>query len=118
ELRAYLRWRAIDAAAPALGKKFVDENFRMEQALRGAKQLLPRWKRCVEMTDAALGFASGRTFVAETMGEQGKTIAREMITVIEDAFGDGLGTLSWMDDAAKKASAEKLHKIDNKVGFP
>src|SRR6185312_2500750 len=40
ELRSYLRWRVLDSAAPALGKAFVDEDFRMEQALRGAKQLL------------------------------------------------------------------------------
>ena len=118
ELRSYLRWRVLDAAAPALGRKFVDEDFRMQQALRGAKKLLPRWKRCVEMTDAALGFAQGRTFVAETMGEQGKEIAQQMIRGIEDAFGANLASVAWMDEAARQASAEKLRKIENKVAFP
>ena len=118
DVRSYLRWRVLDTSAPALGQKFVDEDFRMQQALRGAKKLLPRWKRCVEMTDAALGFAPGRTFVAETMGEQGKEIAQQMIRGIEEAFGENLASVSWMDEAAKQASAEKLRKIENKVAFP
>src|SRR5437764_1684054 len=117
EVRTYLRWRAIESAADALGKAFVDERFRFNRALTGAKQLLPRWKRCTTMTDRALGEALGRTFVAGT-GEQGKIIAKEMITGIEKAFENNLGTLGWMDPAAKEASAYKLHKIDNKVAFP
>jgi len=118
DLRIYLKWRAIEAAADALGKKFVDERFRFNQALTGAKVLLPRWKRCVTMTDRALGEALGRTFATTSGGEQAKGKAREMIQDIEKAFENNLGTLDWMDEPAKKASLYKLHKIDNKVAFP
>jgi predicted metalloendopeptidase len=41
-----------------------------------------------------------------------------MIQAIEDAFGDDLRTVSWMDEAARAASFEKLRKIDNKVAYP
>ena len=84
EVRTYLNWRAVESAADALGKAFVDERFRFNRALTGAKQILPRWKRCTTMTDRALGEALGRSFVAGT-GEQGKIIAKEMITGIEKA---------------------------------
>ena len=116
--RAYLRFRAVEAAADTLGKAFVDERFRFTRALTGAKQLLPRWKRCVTMTDRALGEALGRTFVTTAGGAEGKAMAKEMITGIEKAFEDNLATLDWMDDAAKKASLYKLHKIFNKVAYP
>jgi len=118
DLRTYLRWRAIEAAADALGKKFVDERFRFNQALTGAKVLLPRWKRCVAMTDRALGEALGRSFVTTTVGEEGKALAKDMTVAIEKAFEDNLGGLEWMDEAAKKASLYKLHKIFNKVAYP
>ncbi|HEX4382163.1 MAG TPA: M13 family metallopeptidase, partial [Myxococcales bacterium] len=118
ELKAYLKWSFVELSADALGKDFVNERFRYTQALNGAKQLLPRWKRCVESTDRALGEALGRSFVAATGGEKGKAIAKEMIVSIEAAFQRDLGTLDWMDDAGKKASLDKLHKLFNKVDYP
>ena len=116
--RTYLRFRAVEGAADTLGKAFVDERFRFTRALTGAKQILPRWKRCVTMTDRALGEALGRSFVTLTGGAESKAMAKEMITGIEKAFEANLATLDWMDDAAKKASLYKLHKIFNKVAYP
>ena len=118
DVRVYLKWRAIEAAADALGQRFVEERFRYTRAHTGAKAILPRWKRCVQMTDRALGEALGRTFVTTTVGAEGKAMAKEMIVNIEKAFEANLAGLSWMDDAAKKASLYKLHKIDNKVAYP
>jgi putative endopeptidase len=118
EVRIYLKWRAIEAAADALGVRFVEERFRYTRALTGAKAILPRWKRCVQMTDRALGEALGRTFVTTTVGTEGKAMAKEMIVNIEKAFEANLATLDWMDATAKKASLSKLHKIDNKVAYP
>ncbi|HEY2027595.1 MAG TPA: M13 family metallopeptidase, partial [Myxococcales bacterium] len=118
DLKTYLRWHLLESSANALGKSFVEERFRYDQALNGAKQILPRWKRCVEFTDRAMGEALGRSFVAATGGEKGKAVAKEMIVSIEAAFERDLGTLEWMDDAGKKASLYKLHKIFNKVDYP
>jgi len=118
DVRLYLRWRAVEAAADALGDKFVQERFRYTRALSGAKAILPRWKRCVQMTDRALGEALGRTFVTTTVGAQGKGMAKEMILGIEKAFQGNLDTVEWMDAAARQASLDKLHKIDNKVAYP
>jgi len=118
ELKAYLRWTGLYAAAPALGKAFVEERFRLTQALTGTKAILPRWKRCVQMTDRALGEALGRSFVVTTIGEEGKTTAKEMVQGIEDSFEQNLAQVSWMDDAARAASRDKLRKINNKIGYP
>ena len=118
DVKTYLRWTAISAAAPALGQAFVEERFRLTQALTGTKAILPRWKRCVQMTDSALGEALGRSFVVTTIGEDGKRIAKEMVQGIEGAFEHNLAQVSWMDDAARAASRDKLRKIDNKIGYP
>ena len=79
DLHTYLRWTAVEAAGNMLGQKFVEERFRMTKALTGAKQILPRWKRCTQMTDQALGEALGRSFVTTTIGDDGKAMAKEMI---------------------------------------
>jgi len=118
ELKTYLRWKALEAAANTLGQKFVDERFRYTRALTGAKQILPRWKRCVAMTDHALGEALGRSFVVTTIGDQGKAMAKEIVQEIEDSFRRNLDQVGWMDPDARAASLVKLRKIDNKIGYP
>ena len=117
-LQVYLRWKTIEASQNQLGKAFVDEAFSMTKALTGTKAILPRWKRCVAQTDRALGEAVGRTFVLTTIGDEGKAKAKEIIEGIESAFQRNLASVDWMDDAARKASLDKLNKINNKVGYP
>src|SRR5205085_5458980 len=118
DLQTYLRWHVVRTAASTLGKKFVEEQFRLTQALQGTKAILPRWKRCVAMTDRALGEAVGRTFVTTTIGDEGKQIARKMVERIENAFHGNLANVEWMDAKAREASEEKLRKINNKIGYP
>src|SRR5207237_4142967 len=77
DMRTYLRWAAVEGAANALGKSFVEERFRLTKALTGAKAILPRWKRCVQMTNNAMGEAVGRSWVAASIGEEGTTMASE-----------------------------------------
>ncbi|HUK86992.1 MAG TPA: M13 family metallopeptidase, partial [Terriglobales bacterium] len=118
DVRTYLRWKLLESSANTLGKGFVEERFRLTKALTGAKAILPRWKRCVQMTDRALGEALGRTFVTTTLGDEGKSMAKDLIEGIEGAFERNLAQVEWMDDAARAASREKLRKINNKVGYP
>ncbi len=67
--KTYLRWHAVRAAAPTLSDPFVRENFAFYgQYLNGQKELQPRWKRCVQITDGLLGEALGQPYVAATFG--------------------------------------------------
>ena len=117
DVKTYLRWRTLSAATPALGKKFVDEAFAFTAKITGQKEQLPRWKRCVGMTSAALSEAIGRSYVSRAFGKLSKPMALDMIQRIEAAFEANLATLSWMDDATKAKAKEKVHKIANKIGY-
>ena len=117
-LRTYLRWHALNGAAPLMGKKFVDRRFAYVSKLYGAKEQLPRWKRCVMYTGGALSEAIGRSYVSRAFGAQSKPMALDMVNRIEAAFEANLGTLGWMDDATKAIAKDKLHKVANKIGYP
>jgi predicted metalloendopeptidase len=119
DLRAYLRWQLVHRAAPALGKAFVDEDFRFRaKNLSGEEQILPRWKRCVSATDRALGEALAQPFVALRFGEAGKARAKGMIEQIEAAMRADLHRLAWMDDPTRAEAKDKLGRVFNKVGYP
>ena len=58
--RAYLRYHLLSSAAPWLSSDFAKEDFAYRSLYSGAKEMLPRWKRCLRVTDAQLGEALGQ----------------------------------------------------------
>jgi endothelin-converting enzyme/putative endopeptidase len=119
KLKTYLRWQLAHDAAPYLSSSFVGEDFAFfGQALEGAKQLRPRWKRCSDATDAALGEALGQIFVERTFGAEGKKRMKEMVANLEAALRTDIRSLPWMSEATKAKALEKLEAIANKVGYP
>ena len=118
-LRAYLRWQLVDAAAPALPPAFVEQDFAFRSRhLTGEEKILPRWKRCVDAVDRAMGEALARPYVALTFGAEGKKEAQALIHGIEEAFARNLEQLDWMDDATREQAREKLRAVYNKIGYP
>jgi endothelin-converting enzyme/putative endopeptidase len=119
DLKTYLRWHLLHAEASLLSKPFVDEDFHFfRQILTGAKEIQPRWKRCVTAVDSDLGFALGQKYVEETFGPEGKARTLKMVREIEKAMKDDLGALSWMTPATKEQALVKLRAVDNKIGYP
>ncbi|HZE09816.1 MAG TPA: M13 family metallopeptidase [Gemmatimonadaceae bacterium] len=116
--KAYLRWHVIDAAAPELSSAFVNEDFRFGSTLSGAKELLPRDKRCTRATDAGLRDALGQAYVAQYFTPQAKQRALEMVRNLESVFHDRIETLGWMSDTTKAMAETKLAAFTNKIGYP
>jgi len=117
--KTYLRWRLLDAAAPSLSSKFVDEDFDFNgRTLNGTKELLPRWKRCVSATDAQLGFALGRKYAETAFPPASKARADELVRNLIAALRDDLATLPWMGEATRKAALVKLAAFTPKIGYP
>jgi len=119
DIRAYLRARAVDAAAPHLSKKFADEDFAFRRAyLQGAKQIEPRWQRCVQQVDDGLGEALGKVFVEKTFTPEAKQGADTMVKEIEQVMETHIKGLDWMSAATKEQALAKLHGMRNKIGYP
>src|SRR6267378_6691214 len=78
--KTYLRWHLVNAAASELPERFVAEEFDFRgKTLTGAKEIQPRWKRCVQATDRTLGEALGQLYVQKYFPPQAKARALEMV---------------------------------------
>jgi predicted metalloendopeptidase len=119
DVKTYLRWHAVHAVAPVLPAAFDEENFNFYgKTLTGAKQMRPRWKRCVQFTDGDLGEALGKAYVAVAFPPESKAATLKMVNELEAALKSDITELSWMTPETKKQALDKLAHIANKIGYP
>jgi putative endopeptidase len=117
--KAYLRFHVADSSSPLLSANFVQENFDFyRKYLRGAKEMQPRWKRCVQYTDRNLGEALGQAYVRKVFSPELKQRTLEMVQQIEAAMEQRIQHLDWMSPKTKQQALVKLHGIRNKIGYP
>jgi endothelin-converting enzyme/putative endopeptidase len=117
--KTYLRWHLAHDAAPLLPAAFVNENFDFYgRTLTGAKELRPRWKRCVRLVDQHLGEALGQRYVEHTFGAEGKERTARMVAALEGSLARDIHELPWMTEATKTRALEKLAAVANKIGYP
>lgn len=117
--KVYLRWHLVHGSAPYLGKDFVDENWNFySHTLLGAKQQLPRWRRCVRAADRDLGMALGQAYVAAAFPPESKQRTVGMVHDIEHAMDQDITSVDWMQPVTKEQAKVKLHAIEDKIGYP
>ncbi len=116
--RAYLSYHLISEASPWLSSPFVNENFAYTSLYTGAKEMLPRWKRCLRAADGEIGEALGKAYVDKTFSPQAKAEAKQVIDDIRSSFHDRLLALTWMSDSTRAYALTKLAKMNEKVGYP
>jgi endothelin-converting enzyme/putative endopeptidase len=119
-LKALLRWNLLHSTpGTALTAALDSEQFAFYgKALRGQPEQQPRWKRCVEAVDGALGEALGRVYVAQQFSAQDKARTTAIMRDIESAMGRDIQQLDWMSAPTKSKAEEKLQDVTNKIGYP
>ena len=117
--KEYLAFRAVEQASPYLPRAFVEERFRFYgQVLTGTPKLRDRWKRAVDVTDAALGEAVGKLYVARYFPPSEKARAEEMVKNELVAFAHRIDRLDWMAPATRARAKAKLAVLKVGVGYP
>ncbi len=115
----YLTFRAVERASTFLPKAFVDEQFAFYgKVLSGTPKLRDRWKRGVDVTDAALGEVVGKLYVARYFPPAEKARAEEMVRNEVAAFGRRIDGLDWMARETKIKAKAKLAALKVGVGYP
>ncbi|MEZ4317529.1 MAG: M13 family metallopeptidase [Myxococcota bacterium] len=118
-LKAYLKWQLMSWSAPYLTAEIDEANFAFfGTALSGQTKQQPRWKRCVNRTNEAMGEWLGRAYVDLRFAGASKETAESMVDGIFDAFEKNLPNLAWMDDETRAKAVEKANAIVAKLGYP
>ena len=116
--KAYLRSWTLHGHAKYLSKPFVDADFQMQQVFSGAEELLPRWRRCVAWADRDVGEALGQAYVDVAFPPENKARAQLLVKAVEGALGQSIDQNDWMSSPTKVQAQEKLHAIEDKIGYP
>jgi endothelin-converting enzyme/putative endopeptidase len=118
-LKAYMRYQLLTTSAGRLPKRFDAENFDFYgRILNGQPEQAPRWKRCSNSVNGALGEALGKVYVEQYFAGDSKAKMVQMVGDIEAAMGRDIDQIDWMSPATKVRAKEKLHDVANKIGYP
>lgn len=115
----YLAFRYLSAYAGVLPKAFVEEEFDFSgRTLSGTPALKDRWKRGVELVEAAMGEAVGKIYVERHFPPEAKAEADRLVKNVILAYDQRIDSLDWMTPETKAKAKEKLAKFNPKIGYP
>lgn len=119
DLKTYLRWQLVSPSSFLMSPSFSDERFDFYgRKLAGQKVQRPRWRRCVQAVDRDLGEALGQAYVERAFGSDSKERMLKLVKALEQSLQQDIDQLSWMTPDTKKEALAKLHKIEDKIGYP
>ncbi len=116
--KAYFTWNLVSRSANTLSSPFVNEAFEFSRNLTGAKELLPRSKRCIASTDRALGEALGKAYVQQYFTPEAKARANAMVNNIKAEYRERVASRTWMSDSTRQMAYAKLDAFVQKIGYP
>jgi predicted metalloendopeptidase len=115
----WLRFHLIDGMSGYLPKAFLTEEFAFhQQVLSGTPEQEARWKRAVAETNAALGEAVGKLYVAKYFPPAEKARAEAMVRNLVAAFAARIDRLEWMAPETRTKAKAKLATLKVGVGYP
>jgi putative endopeptidase len=117
-IRTYLRWHTLHNAAPYLSHAFVLENFKLQQALTGQKEITPRWQRMSTLIDEQLGEQLGQLYVASYFKPEAKQRMVKLVDNLQTSFQSHINGLDWMSPETKQKALLKLKAFKRKIGYP
>jgi putative endopeptidase len=116
--KAYLRWVLITRNASVLSSPFVKESFRFNSLLSGARELQPRWKRCLNSSDQTLGDALGREYVKVVFTPEAKAKMMAMVMNLRAVMRDRIARAEWMSETTRQEALRKMDSFNQKIGYP
>ncbi len=116
---AYLRFHAINRAAPYLSKPFQQEDFAFnDKTLNGQKEMKARWKIALGTVEESMGMALGQLYVADHFPAESKARAEALVQNLRAAYKQRIENLPWMSEATKQKALEKWASFTPKIGYP
>ena len=118
-IKAYLRYHLFTTVARNLPHALDVENFDFYgRILNGQPEQQPRWKRCSNSVNGALGEALGKVYVDHYFAGDSKAQTLQLVHDIEAAMSRDIEQIDWMSPETKVRAKEKLAAVANKIGYP
>lgn len=117
--QAYLRYHALNDAAPFLSDAASDERFAFYgKTLNGQPEQTPRWKRVLGTINGNMGEALGQIYVQQVFPEESKVAMQALVANLREALKVRLENLEWMSPETKAKALEKLATFNPMIGYP
>lgn len=110
--RDYLTMLVVRAQAMMLPKAIEEEVFDFRQrTLRGAREMAPRWKRCLRSVDANIGDDVGRIFVARYFSDEARARVMAMVETLIASYRADIASCDWLEAPARETALQKLSSM-------
>ena len=117
--RAWATYHLITDLSPFLPETFTSLRFGFYgTVLTGQPVNRPRWKRAVGFTEASMGEALGKIYVATHYPPQAAARMETLVANLLAAYRESIANLDWMSDTTKAEALKKLDKFRPKIGHP
>lgn len=116
ELRAYLRWAFLFSLRGELPAPYNQAFGDITPPLRVA--LGQPARRCRDATIRSMGVEFSRQYGQRILGLPAREAAYRIGTSIQGRIADAVSEAEWLSPEARRATADKLHRTDLKLGFP
>lgn len=117
--KTYLRFHTVDSASPYLADAFAVEHYNFyKKALRGQKEMRPRFKRVLATINGEVGEALGQLYVDVAFPPASKARMEKLVDHLGAALKTRIENLSWMSPETKAKALEKWSSFTPKIGYP
>ena len=117
--KSYLRFHTVDGASPYLADAFAKEHYNFyKRALRGQKEMRPRYKRVLDTINGQAGEALGQMYVDVAFPASSKARMQELVKNLSGALKARLEKLDWMSPETKEKALQKWASFTPKIGYP
>ena len=115
----WLAFHLLEQYGPYLAQPFAQETFDFEgKVLAGVPQQEPRWKRGVDLVNAALGDEVGQLYAKKYFPPQAKAEAQDLVAHLITTYHKRLQALTWLTPSTKAEALKKLDSLYVGIGYP
>lgn len=116
----YFYWRLIASFSGAVMGPEIQPLKQFQNVLQGKDPNAEpeRWRTCVRSASDSIAWVLSRFFIEAAFSAEAKDFGNQIISDIKAAYLRNFEKLEWMEEGVKKVAAEKVHNIDQKVGYP
>ncbi|ADO67100.1 putative metalloendopeptidase [Cafeteria roenbergensis virus] len=118
-LKSYLKFKtALRFSTNSQGELYqLIFNF-FGKTLTGQKEMLPLWKRTINLLDNNLGELLSKEYIKNHFSNKAKIEVSGMISYFKSVLKSMIVKNTWMENSTKTKALEKLEKINWKIGYP